>query len=101
MPKKLFMDAIDRPHLLIFSNEFKLKSGKTIEGIQSSESDLPKLQYSLAYNWGEEELRKFIRFFEEALQRSVKMDLGRDKKAEIINFDDWKQRIGRIPNLTE
>ena len=85
--EKLFIGAIDKPHILIFAEKFKLKSTeKTIEGLISNSSELAKLQYALAKYSDEKELQESVDFFTGALERHRKIDKG--EKAEVLPLKD-------------
>jgi len=91
--KKLFMRAIDRPHLLIFAEKIRLKSGESIKGLQTSTRELNKLQFSLANHSDEEKLQELICFFTEALERLKTIAEGINM-GKIIHLDDAPKKGG-------
>lgn len=90
--KKDFGRAIERPHLLVFAEKIKLKSGKTVYGVTTTLNEPNKLQYSLAEYGDEESLQELINFFNEALERHRKIDRG--ENAEVIHLNDKPDKGG-------
>ena len=61
--EKLFIGAIDKPHILIVAENLKLKStGKTVKGLISNSYELAKLQYALARYSGEKNCKDLLNY---------------------------------------